>query len=93
MGTASTRAATDPEVRDILRETLAGHDRAFEARFRQAQAVGELDPAADPVRLALLASATLQSLAVRSRTGESRVVLDTLADAAVDLICGPPIRG
>ena len=93
IGTAGTRAVADPAVRDILRETLAGHDRAFEARFRRAREAGELDPAADPAALALLASATLQSLAVRSRTGEGRAVLDALADAAVDLLCGPPPAG
>ena len=40
--------------------------------------------------LVMLASATLHTLAIRSRAGASRSTLEAMADATVHLICGPP---
>lgn len=88
IGTAVTEAVEDREVRASLAEGLREIDRAFEARFRLAQEQGELAREADPAALATLASGALYFLAIRSRAGEARAVLDQAAEAAVDLICG-----
>src|SRR5262249_14270929 len=53
---------------------------------------GDLPKGADPAALAMLASATLHTLAIRSRAGASRSTLEAMADATVHLICGPPPR-
>ena len=86
IGTTLTEAAADPELRTALRDALRGFDKAFAARFARAR--GELAPGADPAVLAMLASAVLYFLAIRSRAGEARAALATAADAAVDAICG-----
>jgi TetR/AcrR family transcriptional regulator, copper-responsive repressor len=89
IGTATTEAMRDADVRATLAEALREIDEAFEARLRLAQAGGELAADADPRILAQLAGATLHTLALRSRAGESRADLEALADGAVALICGP----
>ena len=89
IGTALTEAAADKAVRASLAAGLREIDDAFEARLRLAQDQGELPPGADLAALAKLASAALYFLAVRSRSGEPRAVLEATADAAVTLICGP----
>jgi hypothetical protein len=43
---------------------------------------------ADSAALAQIATATLHTIAVRSRVGASRKELKALAAAAIDLICG-----
>lgn len=89
IGTAATEAVGNPEVRAFLAETMRNVDAAFEARIRLARDRGELKPDADPPALAKLASAVLHTLAVRSRAGEARVALEAIAEAGVNLICGP----
>jgi TetR/AcrR family transcriptional regulator, copper-responsive repressor len=88
IGTALTESVGDAEVRGYMAEVLRQIDEAFEARIRAAQASGELPGGADPVALARLASATLHTLAIRSRAGASRAELDKLAAGAVNVICG-----
>jgi AcrR family transcriptional regulator len=90
IGTATTEAMRDADVRTTLGEALREIDAAFEARLRLAQERGELAAGSDPRILAQLASATLHTLALRSRAGASRAELEALADGAVALICGPP---
>jgi AcrR family transcriptional regulator len=89
IGTATTEAMRDADVRATLAEALREIDEAFEARLRRAHEVGELAAAADPRILAQLASATLHTLALRSRAGATRAELEELADGVVALICGP----
>ena len=89
IGTAATEAVGNPEVRAFLAETVRGLDDAFEARFRLARDRGELKPEADPAGLAKLASAVMHTLAIRSRAGEPRAALEAVAEAGVNLICGP----
>jgi AcrR family transcriptional regulator len=95
IGTATTEAMHDTDVRKALATVLRDVDAAFEARLRRAQAHGELRPDADPRILAKLAGATLHTLAIRSRAGEARAELEAIADGVVDLICGrtPPNVG
>jgi AcrR family transcriptional regulator len=89
IGTAATEAVGSPEVRAFLAETVRNLDDAFETRFRFARDRGELKPEADTAALARLASAVMHTLAIRSRAGEPRAALEAVAEAGVNLICGP----
>jgi Transcriptional regulator len=88
IGTALTEALGDAEVRTRLGSALREFERMVEARIRQARDDGEIDAAADPSALAMIASAVLHTLAIRSRAGESRAVLRSIVATAIDLICG-----
>jgi TetR/AcrR family transcriptional regulator, copper-responsive repressor len=92
IGTAVTESAADRAVRASLNQGLREIDDAFEARFRQARDTGELARDADPAALAKLASGTLYFLAIRSRAGEPRAVLERAVDAAIGLICDTRLR-
>jgi AcrR family transcriptional regulator len=87
VGTAITQAVGDPEARALAHRFVAESDAAFAARF--AATPGELAAGIDPAGAAALATATLHSLAIRARTGESREGLSRVAGAAAALICGP----
>jgi AcrR family transcriptional regulator len=87
IGTAVTEAVTDPELRRALADGFRSFDRAFENRIRFAQHQGELASGVDPAILARLASAVLYFLAIRSRAGETRAVLEAAADEAVTFLC------
>ncbi len=89
IGTAVAQAVTDPDIRAALADTLREIDDAFRARIARAQRNGELSADADPAKLAKLASATLYSLTIHARAGLGRPALEAIADAAVDVICGP----
>jgi len=91
IGTATTEAMQDPSVRRAFADGLRALDRRFEARIRAARDGGELASDADPGALALFASATLHTLAVRARSGTPRAELERLARRAVSLICA--VRG
>ena len=86
LGTALTEAAGDPEVRIIVEETMAAFSATFAERFERAERDGELSPHT-PDALAAIATATLNTLAVRARSGASRQELDALIDAAIAVIC------
>jgi TetR/AcrR family transcriptional regulator, copper-responsive repressor len=90
IGTAVAQAVTDRDTRAALADTLREIEGAFGARIARARRNGELSADADPAKLAKLASATLYSLTVHARAGEGRSKLEAIADAAVDVICGPP---
>jgi TetR/AcrR family transcriptional regulator, copper-responsive repressor len=88
LGTAITQAPGDSEVQRMLDESFQTLDADFETRFQQARDSGELKQNADPKALALLASATMHTLAIRARTGSSRKDLKKLAQKATSVICG-----
>jgi AcrR family transcriptional regulator len=88
VGTAVTEAVEDPDIRTSLAAGFHRFDTGFEARFRAAQDEGELKSAADPAALAVLATATMHSIAVRARAGASRADLRALAQKAVGVMCG-----
>jgi TetR/AcrR family transcriptional regulator, copper-responsive repressor len=88
VGTAVTEAPGDPEIQSIAAKGFQSLDADFEARFKLARAAGELKPDADPKALALLASATMHSIAIRARTGSPRNDLRKFAQKAVSVICG-----
>jgi TetR/AcrR family transcriptional regulator, copper-responsive repressor len=88
IGTATTEAVEDAQIRAALAQGLAKLDDAFEARIRAAQKGGELRRKDDPAVLAMLASATLHTIAIRARAGTARAELEKLARKAVAAICG-----
>jgi len=88
IGTATTEAADDPEVRAMLAESTRRVDAAFEHRIRAAQQAGDISAHIDPAALAGLASATLHTLAIRARAGVPRTELRRLAEKATAVICG-----
>ena len=89
IGTAVTEANSDAEVRAIVEATIAAFTEAFVERFERAERDRELSPQ-PPDALAQIATATLNALAVRARTGAKRSDLDALIDATVDVICARP---
>jgi TetR/AcrR family transcriptional regulator, copper-responsive repressor len=93
LATALTEAPFDREVRSAMAGGLHELESRFEKRISHAKHRGELPDAADPTILAKLASATIYSLAIWARTGEGRPALRRIAEAVVDLICGPASRG
>ena len=86
IGTAVTEAVRDPQVRATLGAALQEIDTAFAARIRSAQLAGELPDQADALALAKLATAVLNTLAIRARAGESRQALEGIAVSALDLL-------
>jgi TetR/AcrR family transcriptional regulator, copper-responsive repressor len=67
---------------------LVETDRFFARIFARAQERGELAASADPQVLALLASGTLHTIAVRARAQVPRAELDAIVNGAVDVMCG-----
>ena len=88
IGTAVTEAAEDREIRSSLLAGLLTFDRDFEARFQAARAQGQLKASADPSALAVVATATLHTIAIRARAGVPRARLRELARKAVSVLCG-----
>lgn len=88
VGTAVTEAAVDAAIRKSVAAGLRAIDADFEARFRLAQEKGKLKRDADPATLAILAAATMHTIAIRARAGASRAELREIARKAVDVICG-----
>lgn len=89
IGTALAEAVGDAEVRDLVLSDLRDADRLFEARFAAARGEGELPEGAPVAALGGLAAGVLHSLAVRARAGASAAEMEAIAEAAVDLLCGP----
>ncbi|MEM7541273.1 MAG: TetR/AcrR family transcriptional regulator [Pseudomonadota bacterium] len=81
--TTAAESAEDRELRADLAAVLKEIDSALAARFKQAQADGELSTQHNAATLGRLAGAVLHSLAVRARAGESKASLKRLAEATV----------
>lgn len=88
VGTAVTESVEDPEIRKSVAAGLRAMDAAFEARLNKARERGELKKDADPTALAVLASATMHTIAIRARAGTSRDELREIARKAVSIIGG-----
>lgn len=89
IGTAVTEAMGDKGIREIAEATFGAFTAAFTERFERAAQQGEL-ASHPPETLAQIATAALNNLAVRARTGASPTELDALIDAAVEVICVSP---
>ncbi|MDI3354797.1 TetR/AcrR family transcriptional regulator [Pseudomonas sp. UYIF39] len=88
IGTATTEAVEDSEIREVLSDRLSRLDADLETRLRAAISSGELKSDVDPAALAVLASSLLHSISIRARAGKSRAELTELARSAVKVICG-----
>jgi AcrR family transcriptional regulator len=88
IGTATTEAVEDPQIRDVLSLRLGQLDADLQARLEQAIDAGELKPGSDPTALAVLVSSLLHSISIRARAGKSREELTGLAHIAIKVICG-----
>ena len=88
IGTATTEAVEDPEIRAVLSDRLSRLDADLEVRLRTAIESGELKSDVDVEALAVLASSLLHSISIRARAGKSREELSELARNAVNVICG-----
>ena|ERR1700722_20089393 len=85
--TAASEAVADPEIRAMVLDGFTELDRAFASCFRRAKEKGELPPSADPVVLAQLASATIHTIAIRSRARVPRKELEAIASGAIAVMC------
>ncbi|HML08273.1 MAG TPA: TetR/AcrR family transcriptional regulator [Xanthobacteraceae bacterium] len=92
ISTAPAQAITDSAVRDFLAASIGGTDAFLRKQITRAQEQGEVAANADAEALAQLATATLHTIAVRSRVGVPRKQLMSIAAAAIDMICGPLVR-
>jgi len=88
IATAATEAAVDPAVRIFLADSIRNTDTFLANLIRRARDRKEIAANSDPDALARIATATLHTLAVRSRAGHSRRELSDLAAAVIDTICG-----
>ncbi|MFJ2709701.1 TetR/AcrR family transcriptional regulator [Pseudomonas sp. NPDC087346] len=88
IGTATTEAVEDPQIRDVLADRLSRLDADLQARLQTAIDSGELQADADPAALAVLASSLLHSISIRARAGKSRDELSGLARSAIKVFCG-----
>jgi AcrR family transcriptional regulator len=86
--TAASEAVADPEIRAMVLKGFSELDKAFEACFRLAREKDELPPSADPLVLAQLASATMDTVAIRARAGVPRKELEAIVKGAIEVMCG-----
>lgn len=90
--TAASEAVSDPDIRAMVIEGLNELDKAFASCFRRAKEKGELPENADPAVLAQLASATVHSIAIRSRARVSRKELEAIVKGAIDVMVGAGVK-
>jgi AcrR family transcriptional regulator len=86
--TATSEAVFDPKIRDLVMSGLVEMDRYFARILKRAQERGELAASADCQALAMLASATIHTVAIRARAKVPRAELDAIVKGALDVICG-----
>lgn len=86
---AASDAIADPDLHGLVGEAIEETDRAFGRMFADARAGGELPAAADPRRLARMATATLHTLSIRARARIPRAKIVAVIEDAVTTICGP----
>ncbi|MGY4285306.1 AcrR family transcriptional regulator [Bradyrhizobium sp. LM2.7] len=86
--TAASEAVSDPDIRAMVLEGLSELDKAFANCFRRAKEKGELPKTADPTVLAQLASATVHTIAIRSRARVPRKELEAIVKGAIDVMVG-----
>src|SRR6478736_1228503 len=76
--TATSEAVFDPKIRDLVITGLDEMDRYFARILKRAQERGELAASADFQALAMLASATIHTVAIRARAKVPRAELDAI---------------
>lgn len=86
--TAASEAVSDPEIRAMVLDGLTELDKAFARCFRRAKEKGELPDSAEPAVLAQVASATVHTIAIRSRAHVPRKELEAIVSGAIDVMVG-----
>ncbi|QIP07691.1 TetR/AcrR family transcriptional regulator [Bradyrhizobium symbiodeficiens] len=86
--TAASEAVGDPEIRAMVLDGLTELDKAFTNCFRRAKEKGELPESAEPAVLAQIASATIHTIAIRSRARVPRKELEAIVKGAIDVMLG-----
>ena len=81
--TAPSEAVSNPEVGKDLKDLISRLDIGLSQRLARAQRNGEISVDLQPKLTAKLLQATLQTIALRARTGESKASLRKLARYAV----------
>jgi TetR/AcrR family transcriptional regulator, copper-responsive repressor len=89
VGTAVTEAMGDARLRSVLDATFDQFTELFRERFERAAHDGELAASPPPQALAEIATAALNTIALRTRTGAKGKVIDALIEATVAVVCGP----
>ena len=84
--TAPSEALTHPEVGDDLRNLIQRLDKGFVKRLERALEEGELSQDVQPEFAAKLLQGTLQTIALRARSGASKKSLKDLASYAVAVL-------
>ncbi|MBI0477068.1 TetR/AcrR family transcriptional regulator [Sphingomonas sp. MA1305] len=84
--TAPAEAAETPAIRAALGRLIASLDGTFERRFAIARDRGEVSANMSPAVLGRLATAMVQSLALRARSGVDRSEMTAIARATVDVL-------
>jgi TetR/AcrR family transcriptional regulator, copper-responsive repressor len=86
--TAASEAVSDPDICAMVLDGLSELDKAFASCFRRAKERGELPATADSAVLAQLASATVHTIAIRSRARVPRKELEAIVKGAIDVMAG-----
>ncbi|WP_394825756.1 TetR/AcrR family transcriptional regulator [Pendulispora albinea] len=84
--TAPSASVEEPEVRQVLEDTIEELDERLERRFERAAQAGELPSNVEPAGLALAISSLVQSLALRARAGASERTLRKLHRRVLDAL-------
>jgi len=87
VNTAATAATTNPAIAEAAREIRARMEELFERAFSACVARRELPAEPAPSARAKLATAMLDTLAVRARLGEPAASLEAFALEALALVC------
>ena len=85
--TCPAEAATHPDIQKSFYQVISEVDAVLEKRLLISQAAGHWPLNKDPQITAKLLQATLQSLALRARAGESRNSLENIYLMAIDMFC------
>jgi len=88
ISTATVEAAGHPKIAEVAAQLMADFEAAFETAFARAVAGGEVSSKPSPATRARLASAVLDTLAVRARMGTSAASLKAYVATIVPAICG-----
>lgn len=93
MCTAPAEAVSDGAIRTHLASVIGQLDTAFARRFDGAQTNGEIPSAPAPAVLAHIATAMLQSIALRARSGTDASELRIMAREMIGLLTAPNQAG
>ncbi|MEU6341575.1 TetR/AcrR family transcriptional regulator [Streptomyces sp. NPDC046977] len=86
---AAELSGRDPEVQAIARRTFAALEELFTTCVAAAQRAGDIDPAADPARLAGLLLAVIRGIEALGKGGSGPESLHAVADTAMALLPRP----